>query len=245
MKSVANILDDLFTSGSFLDVTLAVHGTELKSNRMLLACSSGYFHALFDFSPDNAQKSQFELHSDDFGPEGFEHVIKFINSLGQYCIPTDRELLGPIYAAASFLQVTHLQSLLSDLISHHLDSASVLCTLLSSVADHIVIGALRLAFLFDDQTLLDKSTCMLFNRFGRIDFTCDDFVQLTADQIKELFSSDHATVPSEAVMVRGMLHWLCHSVPERMSFFRNSYTQLLRLAFVSLIDHCVCVCVPD
>ncbi|CAL8085839.1 unnamed protein product [Calicophoron daubneyi] len=219
IRSVSVNLGKFFSHGDFLDVTLSFNGFEIRSNRMLLAASSDYFRALFSFYPQSTDKSHFDVTSEYLSRKGFEYVICFVNSLGQNCQRIPKEDYEEIYAASSFLQVTCLQAMVSDLISHDLSPSSVL-------------WALRLASLFNDQGLYKKSMFLLLEKFNLIDVYSEDFRVLTQDQIEFIFLSDQVNVSRESFMAEALLSWLCYDIEGRMKYFEKKFSRLLRMPLI-------------
>ncbi|VDP89575.1 unnamed protein product [Echinostoma caproni] len=223
VREVSRNLSQLFKEGQFCDVTLSLHGTEFQSNRMLLAASSAYFRALLEFEPQLMQKSCFDISSPYLTLDGFSYLIRFINTLGQDCPTINREAYESVYVAASFLQVTSLQRMLSELISQNLTPTNVL-------------GAVKLAHVFDDQVLFRKSMFLLLDQFDEIDPFSEEFLLLDEKQLEHILSSDELNVAREGVVVKALLAWVCHDVEARTNYFRRMFVRLLRLPLVQAND---------
>ncbi|KER33337.1 hypothetical protein T265_00827 [Opisthorchis viverrini] len=224
VRAVSRNFVELLQHDQFLDVTVTLHGFELKSNRLLLSASSGYFRSLFDFYENQSSgTAHYDISSEYLTVKGFQFIIRFLHSLGQDWEVIPAEDYELIYAAASFLQVHSLQCLLSDLIVHSLTPSSVL-------------DALRLASVFDDRHLHTQSMMLLLNKFHLIDVFSEEFLQLSEDRIRAIFLSDQVNVPSESFMVEALLSWVSFDVEERMDFFRQMFTRLIRLSLVKAAD---------
>ncbi|CAI2738514.1 unnamed protein product [Dicrocoelium dendriticum] len=223
IQRVSTNFQQFFASDKFLDVTISLRDSKVHSNRMLLSASSDYFHGLFEFYGSQSGSSlsaHYDITSEYLSTKGFEFVINFIHSLGQCSTRVPQEDYEPMYMAASFLQVHSLQEMFSDLIGSHLNTFNVIRTL-------------RLAHLFDDSRLYHKSLLLLLDQFHHIDVYSDDYVNLTQDQVETIFRSDRVNVPRESFMVKALLSWVSADLRSRMSFFKGTFTQLLRLSLVS------------
>ncbi|THD25219.1 DNA mismatch repair protein Mlh1 [Fasciola hepatica] len=232
VQEVSRTLSQLFKNHQFTDVTLSLHGSEFQSNRMLLACSSAYFRALLEFKPQLMTESHFDISSPYLTLEGFSYLIRFINSLGQDCPKISPDTYESVYVAASFLQVTSLQHMLSELISQNLTPTNVL-------------GALKLAHVFDDHVLYRKSMFVLLDRFDEIDFFSEDFVALEENQLERIMLSDDLNVSREGTVIRALLAWVSHDVNTRTEFFRRVFVRLLRLPLVKASDLKHIVTIPE
>ncbi|KAF6768791.1 hypothetical protein AHF37_08632 [Paragonimus kellicotti] len=222
VQTVSINLQQLIADRKFLDVTLAVQGHEIQSNRMVLSASSEYFRGLFEFYGSHSplpKRSHYDLTSEFLTIKGFQFIVNFIHSLGQLCDPIPREDYECFYTAASFLQVQSLHAMLSNLIGCHLDSTSVL-------------QALRLATVFDDPQLYQKCMLVLLDQFQTVDIFSSEYFNLSQRHIQTIFISDRVKVSRESFMVEALLSWLCFDLPSRSEFFRNQFTSLLRLPLV-------------
>ncbi|KAA3676264.1 uncharacterized protein DEA37_0000256 [Paragonimus westermani] len=219
VQTVSANLQQLVADRKFLDVTLAVQGHEIHSNRMVLSASSEYFRGLFEFYGSHSplpKRSRYDLTSEFLTIKGFQFIVNFIHSLGQLCDPIPTEDYECLYTAASFLQVQSLHAMLSNLIGCHLDSTSVL-------------QALRLATVFDDPQLYQKCMFVLLDQFQTVDIFSGEYFNLSQRHIQTIFLSDRVKVSRESFMVEALLSWLCFDLPSRSEFFRNHFGNLLRL----------------
>lgn len=234
IQRVAANFQNFFASDKFLDVTISLRDSQVHSNRLLLSASSDYFHGLFEFYGSQSGSSlstHYDITSEYLSAKGFEFVINFIHSLGQCSTLGPQEDYESMYTAASFLQVHSLQEMLSDLIGNHLNTFNVIRTL-------------RLAHLFDDNQLYNKSLLLLLDQFHHIDVYSDDYVTLTQDQLESIFRSDRVNVPRESFMVKALLSWVSADVQSRMNFFKVNFTQLIRLSLVSANEFALIVTDP-
>ncbi|KAF7241679.1 hypothetical protein EG68_10148 [Paragonimus skrjabini miyazakii] len=192
VQTVSINLQQLVADRKFLDVTLAVQGHEIQSNRMVLSASSEYFRGLFEFYGSHSplpKRSHYDLTSEFLTIKGFQFIVNFIHSLGQLCDPIPKEDYECLYTAASFLQVESLHAMLSNLIGCHLDSTSVL-------------QALRLATVFDDPQLYQKCMLVLLDQFQTVDIFSNEYFNLSQRHIQTIFLSDRVKVSRESFMVK-------------------------------------------
>jgi hypothetical protein len=94
----------LWREGRFCDVTIRVGAALFPAHRLVLAAESEYLNALFCGPFQDSNAPTVEIH--DVAPDTFESVMHFMYD--GMCVLTSFELLEPLLAAASILQVQSL-----------------------------------------------------------------------------------------------------------------------------------------
>ena len=192
--------------GEFIDVHLKASKEVFSADRIVLAASSDYFHAMFAHGMKESNKEVIELKDESISAAALKIVL---DSLYGGDLQVNDENIFEVLVAADHLQVT---------------------SVVQQCCEYLQTQFVQLRF--DVQTYCQ--ICTIANRHGLTDLqeaaqskmasmykeVCEskEFLShIDADQFSNLLSRDDLSAPSETFVFKSVMQWVKYKKEERMA----------------------------
>lgn len=197
--SLSSAFDSMRKNRYLTDVVLVCEKREFTAHRSYLCAVSPFFRGTFDSGMREAVSGKIELHS--VTAEAIEVVLDFVYTGTIPDVEDDVERLENILHATHLLQIQSLFVYCLQRFSEKL-SASYFLELW------------KVAELYDDAQLLDRIPAFLADNFGQVSASTD-FVNLNAQQLKQLLRQPDLRAGVADSVIRGILVWAKWAEEER------------------------------
>ncbi|ESO98129.1 hypothetical protein LOTGIDRAFT_143089 [Lottia gigantea] len=182
-------LYDFYESGDLCDVEINVNKRSFKCHKMVLACSSLYFRAMFTSEMAESKQDTVTIH--DIDESAMEKLIKFAYTSK---IVLTVENVQPILFAASILQIETVAGACCDFMKTHLHSSN--CIDVRNFAEqHNRVELMRMA----DDYILDH--------FIEITDT-EEFKNMSFKLLLHAVSSQDLHVDNESQVYESVVKWI-------------------------------------
>lgn len=207
-------LRDMQQQGQLCDVTLETNSNQrIAAHRAVLAAGSPYFRAMF--VNKLLESTQRTVYMKDIDHDVLQAVVAYAYSADFFLSP-DRVLL--LMIAADLLQMVPLRDECSAFLQQQLRPEN--CLSLRAFAG-----------MHNCSVLFNICTKYASDHFEDVT-SCDEYLYLPGDQLKDLISLDDLRVTCEEKVYSAVVEWVYHDLESR----RNSFPEILshvRLPFVS------------
>ena len=196
-KEILQTLNSLRHEGSLCDVTLVVEGREFKAHRNVLAASSPYFRNMF--TSEMREKTESKVTIEALTSSVMEDLLSYIYT-GAVEIGEEsraRDLLS----AADYLMVPRLNKMAGGFLLRNLSVSTC-------------IGVYQLAVATRNYILKD-GVQRFINKHFVVVAKSEEFMNLSADEVIELISSDDIEIRAEDEMFEVVISWVEHSPDSR------------------------------
>lgn len=207
-------LQELQRLRQLCDVVLETSsGSLISAHRVVLAASSLYFRAMF--VDGLLESTQRQITVMNFDPDIVEAVVMHAYN-ADFSLPADRVL--PLMLAADYFQMIPLREVCSTFLQQNVGPED--CFGIKSIARQHSISTL-------------SKFCKNFacDHFEEV-ITCDEYLTVPCDDLKDVISSDWIQVPREENVYLAVLRWVYHDLEERKHLFPEVMSHV-RIPFVS------------
>jgi len=188
-------LRELRNNTELCDVTLVAGGNEVRAHRALLAASSPYFNAMFT---GFEEKNQERVKLVDVDPHALSILVNYVYTSIVDVTEANVQTLLP---AANLLQLIDVRDACCEFLAAQLHPTNALG--IKSFADR-----------HGCQDLYNLSHQYIENHFTDV-LSSDEFIELEANEVAALISSDTISVCSEEKIYEAALAWVQHDPNER------------------------------
>ncbi|XP_050416864.1 kelch-like protein 8 isoform X1 [Patella vulgata] len=190
-------LYEFYESEKLCDVEIIVNKRSFRCHKMVLACSSLYFRAMFMSEMAESKQDMITIH--DIDESAMEKLIKFAYTSK---IVLTVENVQPILFASSILQIETVAGACCDFMKTHLHPSN--CIDVRNFAEqHNRVELMRMA----DDYILDH--------FMEIKET-EEFKSMSYKLILHAVSSQELHVDSESQVYEAVMKWITHNPSERV-----------------------------
>ena len=209
-----SLLRDMQLNGKLCDVVLTTEsGESISAHRVILAASSPFFKGLF--ATNLAEKDQQVVLLKEIDFDILKAVVASTYN-AEISIPKDQ--VKSLLMAADLFQMQHI--------------FDVCCKYLATqITPHNCLSLGAFADFHNCKTLHNLCTKFASEHFEEV-ISCDEFLLLPCNQLKELICRDDIQVSSEEVVYNSVLQWVYHDLETRQEMF-TSIMSHVRLPFVS------------
>ena len=203
-------------AGDFNDVTIQAGSESISANRMVLACYSKFFEAMF-LTPLK-EKYQKTVTIKDHDGKSVKSIIEYIYT-GTIIINANNVVA--LLATANFLQVDDVKERCFNLLEMSLTVDSSLDLVQASI-------------LYNNQSCLQKAYQFTSSNFDNIIQT-SNFKNLSKNELKSLLSNLDRNVVQESALYLSIINWIKHEKNREIefsSFFLSLDLQKLPMKFV-------------
>lgn len=191
-------------SGTLCDVTVKVGETTFPAHKVVLSCTSAYFHAMFNSGLREESEDFVELH--DLDPQSVEILLDFIYTSK---IEIAEENVQRLLPASNLLQLHTVCRACCDFLRRQLDPCNAL-------------GILVFADTHSCQDLVETTSLYVLKNFLCIS-QMEEFLSLSYERVKYFLSSDNLVVGEEENVYAALMKWIKHDLVSR----RSHLSQLL------------------
>lgn len=187
--------------GQLCDVVLESSSNQgIPAHRAILAVSSPYFRAMF--TGDFLESTQKNIPMKDWDYDLLQAVVAFLYN-ADFFLPADK--VPYLMKAADFFQLKPLVQECSSFLQQRLSPSNCLSTR-------------TFAWKHNLSSLFDACTEFTCDRFEEVT-ECDEFLELSCDELKDIISRDELNVCSEALVCGYVWKWLLHESDSRKGFY--------------------------
>ncbi len=209
MKS-QGLLGDVVVETEMEDTKAVKH---LAAHRVILSAASPYFKSMFATSLSESTRRC--IHIKDMEPDILEAVVAYAYD-EDFFLPKERVLL--LLIAADRFQITSLCQECCAFLEAHLQPEN--CLGLRAIAD-----------MHNCPALYNVCTAYTATHFEQV-ISCDEYLSLPPDQLKDLISRDEIRVTCEEQVYSAVLQWVYCDLDSRRDAFPSIMSHV-RLPFVS------------
>uniref|UniRef100_A0A8C6T135 Kelch like family member 10 n=1 Tax=Neogobius melanostomus TaxID=47308 RepID=A0A8C6T135_9GOBI len=195
----------------FCDAVLKVEDDEFPIHKVILCSSSSYFRAMFENGD--------HLHNRDFtiggiSPEVMSLVLDFIYTGN---VNLSGSNVQALVLAADMLLLENLVEFCFDYMERHMYPENC-------------IGIWKFSDVIISPTTRHLAWRYILRNFEEV-AVCDEFLQLTGQELTSVIETDELNVKSEAPVFDAIVHWTNHALEER----KGEFPQLLTKVRLSLM----------
>lgn len=195
------------------DITLCTEEKELDAHRIVLACFSPYFSAMF--KNEHKESSQQNVFMQGIDSEALSDLISYAYSSS---LTINASNVQNLLAAASLLQITSVVEACCRFLQANLDVENCL-------------GIAYFAEMHSCSHLYKQSWQFVLENFSEVS-QCDEFLTVPDSYLKELVKSENLNVRSEEQVLNCVLEWLDHDRAARIKTV-TSILQYVKLPLIS------------
>lgn len=204
----------LRTQGHFCDITLAVHGREIKAHKIVLASSSSYFRSMLLSGMVESRKDYIEIK--DVDPDALEALVNFV------------------YTSRLTITTENVESMMTAAAMLVFNTAFEACAdfLISQLHPSNCLGIRQFAENLNCTRLVGKSSQFFLHHFLDVIKMEEQYLALDAEVFRNLLHSDLINVAYEEKVLEALLQWVEYSPNERKVPFPDLF-QCIRLPLLS------------
>lgn len=181
------------------DIILRVGTREIYAHRVVLSACSNYFCAMFTNSMIESQQESVTL--TDLDEEAVEALVGFAYTSE---VSINEKNVQPLLKAAAILQLSEIVEASCRFLSVQLHPSNCL-------------GIAAFAEAHGCKSLEESARQFVKDHFMEV-IKCDEFLQLSPEEVKRLISSDLIEVTSEEVVFNTMYQWLQYDPKSREKY---------------------------
>ncbi|XP_013384732.1 kelch-like protein 8 isoform X1 [Lingula anatina] len=193
------VLHEFYQSGQLCDLELKVGEKVFKCHRVVLACVSKYFRAMF--TSEMAESKQNRVTIQDIDEYAMELLIKFAYT-GKVLITVNN--VQPMLYAASILQVEAVAIASSDFMKTHMHPTNC-------------IGIRQFAEAHGRSELIKMADKFIQDNFQDV-VEVEEFVSMTTEHLELIIASPNIFVESEIQAYEAVMKWLMHDLEHRKQY---------------------------
>ena len=213
-SSILKLLRAMQQSGELCDVVLSTEcGRSIPVHRAVMAAASPFFRGMF--ASDLAERNKEAILLKEIDYDILQFIVAFAYN-DEASLPDDR--VHYLFAAADLFQIRDIFDACSKFLATQIRPTNCL-------------GLAALADLHHCKSLHNTCTDYALKHYEEV-ISCDEFLFLPCDQLKQLISRDEIRVPSEETVYNSVLQWVYHDLDERKEMFA-SVMSCVRFPFVS------------
>ncbi|XP_077999159.1 kelch-like protein 3 [Glandiceps talaboti] len=184
-----DVLNILRKQNQLCDVVLEAESVQIPAHRVVLAACSPYFAAMFtgELSESRAEKVTLQ----EIDGKALNLLVDYVYSAEVQVTEDNVQALLP---AANLLQLPDVRDACCDFLQRQLHPTNCL-------------GIRAFADVHACSELLNFAQNYTMQHFSEV-IQGDEFLALSADQVCELISSDHLTVPTEEKVFEAVIAWV-------------------------------------
>ena len=190
------MLYDFYQKGQLCDIEICVGAKSVNCHRVVLACCSRYFRAMFLCEMMESRRSSVRIQ--DIDEAALIELIKFAYTAK---IVLTVENVQSLLYASSILQMDHVSNACCTFMQTHLHPSNC-------------IGIRTFAEQHGHDTLVACADDFIHNNFMDV-VTCDEFVTMTVRHLDTLLASDDLNVTDEVVVYEAVIRWVKHDLESR------------------------------
>lgn len=190
------MLYDFYQKGQLCDVEICVGAKSVNCHRVVLACCSRYFRAMFLCEMMESRRSSVRIQ--DIDESALIDLIKFAYT--SKIVLTVENVQSLLYAS-SIVQMDHVSNACCTFMKTHLHPSNC-------------IGIRTFAEQHGHDTLVACADDFIHNNFMDV-VTCDEFVMMTVEHLYTLLASTDLNVTNEVVVYEAVIRWVKHDPESR------------------------------
>ena len=190
------MLYDFYEKGQLCDVEICVGAKSIKCHRVVLACCSQYFRAMFLCEMLESRRSSVRIQ--DIDESALIDLIKFAYTAK---ITLTVENVQNLLYASSILQMDHVSSACCTFMKTHLHPSNC-------------IGIRTFAEQHGHDVLVACADNFVRNNFMDV-IKCDEFMTITVNHLDSLLASADLNVTNEIVVYEAVIKWIKHDPESR------------------------------
>ncbi len=214
-KEVLKKIHILRSNRKLCDVVLRAGSREIPTHRAILAAVSSYFQAMFFHELLESRQEEVEIK--DMNPDVLESLVDFAYS-GEIDLSIDN--VQEILAAASLLQINHVQDLCCQFLMKQLDVTNCL-------GIKTFVEANGCSQVSSD---IDRFACRHFEQV----VTGSEFLNSSWENVASLISSPELKVTKEEDVYKAVIEWVGQAPDERKPHLPQLLTHV-RLSMLSVV----------
>ncbi|KAM4027499.1 kelch-like protein 10 [Anomaloglossus baeobatrachus] len=207
------IFNELRLEGKLCDVIIKAGGVEFNAHKNILCGCSSYFRALFTSSWKNGEEKVYDIA--DVSPEIMKLILEYAYT---WTVPINTNNVENLFIAADYFIILGLVQLCSDFM------VKQLCPQNS-------IGICKFTEYFYCPELHQKAYTYILHNFENILETSDEFVDMSATELKGILEKDELNVKQEEAAFEAIIKWINHNPASRKQYI-SVLLQEVRFAFM-------------
>ncbi|CAG2179428.1 unnamed protein product, partial [Oppiella nova] len=181
-----------------------------SAHRVVLASTLQYFNAMFIGSTVGGQYVEsglYEIHIKNIDGPALNEIIKWCYT---GCVDTSADNVQQLMSAAKMLDCGHVVAICSQFIESQLHPENAL-------------GVYGFAELLDCRDLQEFALNYIYNNFRLIATQSEEFMQLTAERVAQIISSDLVDTgdAGESVVLSALMAWIMYDRCDRMKYLSS------------------------
>ncbi|XP_042906342.1 kelch-like protein 5 isoform X2 [Parasteatoda tepidariorum] len=215
-----NRMRDLCLADKLTDITLVVSNIEITAHRLVLSSASDYFYAMFTSDLMEATLSRVPMEGTD--PIALQALVEFCYT-GE--IHLTEENVETTLSTANVLQISEVVKACCDFLASRLHPSNCIGFSLFSESQGCM-------------DLHQAALTYVMDHFMEV-IPNQEYLLLTADEVKKLLASDMLNVPSEEEAFQSLMMWVDYDLPNRRKDL-PSLLETIKLPLLSpqfLADH--------
>ncbi|KAL8616818.1 hypothetical protein ACOMHN_017855 [Nucella lapillus] len=195
-KDSFRMLHQLYENQEMCDVEIHVGSKSFKCHRVVLACTSVYFRAMF--CSEMAESRQDLVTIKDLDEDAMERLVDFAYTAR---VKITTETVQPLLFAASILQVECVAEACANFMKTHLHFSN--CIEVHNFAEQ-----------HNRQELMQMTEEYILDHFTDVKDT-EEFVKIPAKMLEKYTSSEFLNVDDESQVYEAIIQWIKHDVDNR------------------------------
>lgn len=193
------------------DVSLVTDDNHrLVAHRVVLASTLQYFNAMFIGSVAGGQYVEsglYEIHIKNIDGLALNEIVKWCYT---GCVAVSTENVQQLLSAAKMIDCSHIVTICSQFIESQLHPENAL-------------GVCNFAELMGCVELQQFALNYIMNNFKAIAIQSEEFMQLSAERLADLISSDYIDTGDggEAVVLSSLMAWIQYNAAERLKYLSS------------------------
>ncbi|XP_075720075.1 kelch-like protein 10 isoform X1 [Rhinoderma darwinii] len=216
MSSMAcTIFNELRLEGKLCDVIIKVSGVEFNAHKNILCGCSPYFRALFTSSWNNSEKKFYDI------PGVSSDMMKLILEYAYTRrVPINPDNVENLFIAADYFNILGLVQICSEF-------------LVNQLCPQNSIGIYKFTEYYYCPELHQKAYMYILHNFENIMKTSDEFLELSAMELKGLIEKDELNIKQEEAAFEAIVKWINHNPANRKQYI-SVLLQEVRFALIHI-----------
>lgn len=196
VKETIDTQNQLRLDNHFCDVVLICKAASFPCHKITLASASPYFRAMFTHGMMETKKT--EICINNIEPPILSTILDFIYTAE---ISVTEANVCDLMQASCMLALPHVTEACTTFLGHQLDPSNC-------------IGIRKFAHGYGCKELYDQAHRYILKKFAEVS-TCEEFLDLSVDDLVSILCSDQLTVKCESEVYKGVVCWVSHDFDNR------------------------------
>ncbi|CAJ0938359.1 unnamed protein product [Ranitomeya imitator] len=208
-----NIFNELRMEGKLCDIVIKVGDVEFNAHKIILCGCSPYFRALFTNSWNNSEDKAYDISG--VSPEIMNFILEYAYTR---TVPINADNVENLLIAADYFNILDLLQQCSDFM-------------INQLCPENSIGIYKFTEYYYCPKLHQKAYAYILHNFENIMNTSDEFLELSATELKDLLEKDELNVKHEEAAFEAIIKWINYNPASRQQYI-SALLPEVRFAFM-------------